>query len=257
MIVSQESEHEFLTSVGRTEPNDKSYNQKIESVLTESRMPQDISDRIKTAKQALFLADLDLAMQGDPYLYALVDKDHALPNPYIPDDLVTLGAKDKSYTVSRNNLSLRRIAEEALEEMASGASLDGVILQASSTYRSYQYQVEVYSRNVRENGQEVADRESARPGYSQHQLGLVVDFGTISDDYANTAAGRWLLKNAPTYGWTLSFPDGYEAITGYRWECWHYRFTGKPLAEFIGAWFNGIQQYALQFIYVWQNGKLY
>jgi D-alanyl-D-alanine carboxypeptidase len=256
-VVSENGIQEFLASAGQDEPNNKIYVQKINETLAESRMPQDISERIAAAKQSEFLADLDAAMQGDPYLHALVDKNHALPNPYKLTDLVALNGSGKSYTVSRNNLSLRKMAEEALEEMAAAARADGVTLLASSTYRSYEYQVEVYGRNVRESGQEVADRESARPGYSQHQLGLVVDFGSISDDYAATAAGKWLLKNAPAYGWTISFPDGYEDITGYRWECWHYRFVGKPLAAFIGKWFDGIQQYALQFIYVWEHGRLY
>jgi D-alanyl-D-alanine carboxypeptidase len=193
-------------------------------------------------------------MQGDPFLHLLVDKKHKLPDGYAPPDLVKLTGKDRSYTIGRNDLSLRTQAEEAFEEMARAARAEGITLLASSSYRSYDYQVEVYARNVRQSGQETADRESARPGYSQHQLGLIIDFGSISDEYAETAAGRWLLANAPRFGWSLSFPEGYEDITGYRWECWHYRYVGKPLAAFIQTWFGGIQQYALQFIHVWENG---
>jgi hypothetical protein len=29
--------------------------------------------------------------------------------------------------------------------------------------------------------------------------------------------------------------------------------VGKDLAAFIDSWFGGIQQYALQFIYAWEN----
>jgi D-alanyl-D-alanine carboxypeptidase len=136
--------------------------------------------------------------------------------------------------------------------MAQAARADGVTLTASSAYRSFDYQTEVYNRNVRMSGQETADRESSRPGFSQHQLGLAVDFGSITDAFAGTAAGRWILVNGPKYGWSLSFPDGYEQLTGYRWESWHYRYVDTALAAFIDTWFGGIQQYALQFIHEWE-----
>ncbi|MDR1024224.1 MAG: D-alanyl-D-alanine carboxypeptidase family protein, partial [Treponema sp.] len=51
----------------------------------------------------------------------------------------------------------------------------------------------------------------------------------------------------------ISFPDGYENVTGYRWESWHYRYVGEDLAAFIDTWFGGIQQYALQFIHAWEE----
>ncbi|MDR3247555.1 MAG: D-alanyl-D-alanine carboxypeptidase family protein, partial [Treponema sp.] len=55
------------------------------------------------------------------------------------------------------------------------------------------------------------------------------------------------------FGWSLSFPDGYESATGYRWESWHYRYVGEDLSAFIDTWFDGIQQYALQFIHAWED----
>ncbi|GHU41173.1 D-alanyl-D-alanine carboxypeptidase [Spirochaetia bacterium] len=211
---------------------------------------------ILNADYAEFMADLNAAMEGDPYLHLLIDKTHPLkPETYTPPDLVPLES-GRAYTVGRAGLKLRRAACAALQTMAAAAGADGVNLLASSTYRSFEYQAEVYNRNVRENGQETADRESARPGYSQHQSGLVVDFGSITDEYAQTAAGRWITANAPRFGWIISFPDGYEEITGYRWECWHYRYMGQPLADFIQKWTNGIQQYGLQFIHVWEHGSL-
>jgi D-alanyl-D-alanine carboxypeptidase len=200
------------------------------------------------------MADLDAVFEeGDSRLWELVDKKHTLePLDYTPDDLVEL-SRAGAFTIGREGMLLRAPAAAALQEMALAARKDGVTLLASSTFRSYDYQVEVYGRNVRQNGQAQADRESARPGYSQHQTGLVVDFGSITDDYAQTAPGKWLTANAPAYGWSLSFPDGYEEVTGYRWECWHYRYVGKPLARFIDTWFAGIQQYTLQFIYAWER----
>jgi len=232
--------------------SDNTYSAKLDLVMRNAELPPALSARIKTAAaNPAFLADLLACLEGDRYLRALVDKQHSLPVGYAPSDLVTL--TESSYRVSRNGLTLRRAAAAALDEMAKAARADGVVLVASSAYRSYEYQTQVYNRNVREMGQEAADRESAKPGHSQHQTGLVVDFGSIDDSFAATAAGRWLSANASRFGWSLSFPDGYEAVTGYRWESWHYRYVGKGLAAFIDNYFDGIQQYALRFIYEWEQ----
>jgi D-alanyl-D-alanine carboxypeptidase len=227
------------------------YGQRLDEALLAAEIPDHLSDRIRAADRSVFLPDLLAAQEGDPFLRRLVDKRHALPDGYEPDDLVTLD-NNGSYRIGRSGLRLRRAAADALERMAQAARADGVTLAASSAYRSFDYQTEVYNRNVRESGRETADRESSRPGFSQHQLGLAVDFGSITDAFAGTAAGRWILANGPKYGWSLSFPDGYEQVTGYRWESWHYRYVGAALAAFIDSWFGGIQQYALRFIHEWE-----
>jgi len=135
--------------------------------------------------------------------------------------------------------------------MAASSGAEGIVLTIGSAYRSAEYQAQVYEREVRTYGRETADRQSARPRHSQHQLGLVVDFSPIDDAFAKTEAARWLLGNAGRFGWSLSYPDGYEEVTGYRWESWHYRYVGRDLAAFIENYFEGIQQYALQFINAW------
>ncbi|MDR1837080.1 MAG: M15 family metallopeptidase [Treponema sp.] len=224
----------------------------LTEVLSRAQLPAQIRQRISgIAGNPAFLLDLFTVLQEDPYLWVLVDKEHALGENYEPDDLVALTGG--SYRIGRQDLRLRRQAALSLEEMSAAAAREGLTLTASSSYRTYAYQVEVYARNVREMGREAADRESARPGHSQHQLGLVVDFGSITDEFAQTAGGVWLAANASRFGWSLSYPNGYEDVTGYRWESWHYRYVGVELAQFIDNYFDGIQQYALRFIYEWVN----
>jgi D-alanyl-D-alanine carboxypeptidase len=227
----------------------------LSDVLIGSRIPEDMSRSIlqNSAESFDFIINLLICLEEDPYLRFLVDKQHPLPRGYEPDDLCALSPAN--YQVSRAGFMLRKAAADSLEEMAGAARIDGVTLVASSAYRSYDYQEEVYSRNVRQMGQEAADRESARPGHSQHQTGLVVDFGSIDDSFAATPAGKWMAANASRFGWSLSYPEGYEELTGYRWESWHYRYVGKDLASFIDNYFSGIQQHALCFIYEWEEGE--
>ncbi|MDR1419626.1 MAG: M15 family metallopeptidase [Treponema sp.] len=220
--------------------------------LDRAELPGDLSlDILSAASESpAFILDFLSCLEGDPFLRRLVDKGHPLPLQYEPDDLVPL--RPSSYETSRGDLRLRREAAGALEEMAAQARAGGAVLVVSSSYRSYDYQALVYARNVQEMGQEDADRESSRPGFSQHQTGFAADFGSITDAFAKTEAGLWMAANAGRFGWSLSFPAGYEEVTGYRWESWHYRYVGRELAAFIDSYFGGIQQYALRFIHEWE-----
>jgi D-alanyl-D-alanine carboxypeptidase len=230
-------------------------NAELEEILLRARLPESIAQSIldNASTDPAFIMDLLAVLEEDLYQYLLVDKQHPLPSRYAPQDLIQLSdiQDDVSYLLNRNDLSLRKAAADALEEMAAAAKRDGITLLASSTYRSYTYQEQVYARNVAEMGEAEANRVSAKPGESQHQLGLIVDFGSITNDFAESKAGLWMAENASAYGWSLSFPKGYEEITGYDWESWHFRYVGKNLSYFIDAYFGGIQQYALQFIDEW------
>ncbi|HBG35466.1 MAG TPA: peptidase M15 [Treponema sp.] len=203
--------------------------------------------------QETFLNDLERLLLNDTKnLLRLVDKKHFLEKEDNPKDIIPL-KPNNAYLLNRNDLSLRDFVEDALRKMSFAAKEEGVTIVASSTYRSYEYQDGLYERNVKELGQEAADRESARPGTSQHQLGTVVDFGSITDEFALTKAGIWLDNNASRFGFSLSFPQGYEEVTGYRWESWHYRYIGLEACLFQEAYFNNIQQYMLEFIHLWKN----
>lgn len=217
-------------------------------------IPRELIEQINREKERFVPALEQLIANDSETLLVLVDKQHRLPESYSPPDLVPV-TTGRSYIPNRGDLSLRKGTEAALERMAAAALENGIKLVVSSTYRSWKYQEGLYDRNVRQLGKEAADRESAPPGASQHQLGTVVDFGSITDDFAQTAAGKWLAENAARFGWSLSFPDGYEAVTGYRWECWHYRYIGPEAAAFQKEWFGDVQQYMLEFIDAWIRWK--
>ena len=215
-------------------------------------MPIEIRHRIGN-DAAAFLADLKQALDAEKeHLLILVDKRHLLPDGYTPHNLVTLDT-GRAYLINRKDLALTKTAESALQKMALAAQQDGITLVVSSSYRSYAYQKNLFERYVRESGEKEAERFSARAGTSQHQLGTVIDFGSISNEFAQTRAGRWMAQHASKYGWSLSFPKGYEAVTGYVWESWHYRYIGVEACVLQQKWFNDIQQYMLEFIDAWKK----
>jgi D-alanyl-D-alanine carboxypeptidase len=188
-----------------------------------------------------------LADRGeDSMLLSRVDKDKALPDRYVPADLVSLDGTGLS--LSRKGHRLRNAAFQALATMDAAARAEGLTLLVSSCYRSFDYQVEVWDRGVAAEGLAETEASVARPGHSQHQLGTALDFGSITDAFAETKASRWLSANARRFGFSLSYPQGMTAATGYRWESWHYRYLGRAAAEMEGEFFGGVQQYLLLFL---------
>ncbi|MGP1520674.1 MAG: M15 family metallopeptidase [Treponema sp.] len=203
-----------------------------------------------------FINDLnDVFNEGSDELFILVDKEHLLSNTFVPYKLIELKSNSQ-YLVNKKGLLLTPLAENSLSIMAKAAKLDGVTLLVSSAYRSYEYQNNLFDRYARQYGEKEADRFSARPNASQHRLGTVIDFGSIDDAYAETKPGKWLAMHAEDYGWSLSYPKGYENITGYKWECWHYRYLGIKACKLQKKYFGNIQQYMLEFIHYWKNKSI-
>lgn len=161
----------------------------------------------------------------------LVNKYIYLPEDYIPNSLTKISSEFSSSTKE-----LVYKAKEAFEKMANSAKEEGYTIRAISAYRSYSYQKGLYDNYVSQDGIELADTYSARPGYSEHQTGLVVDVDNGKIDFnrfEETEEFNWMNSHAYEYGFILRYPEGKEDITGYDYEAWHYRYVGKDIATFI------------------------
>ncbi|MES3044271.1 M15 family metallopeptidase [Sphingomonas faeni] len=112
-------------------------------------------------------------------------------------------------------------------------------LKALSCQRSIARQRAVFCRG---GGSDPADRaiSVAPPGYSEHSTGYALDFAVRPANgcpdaeacMAATPAARWLLRNAPRFGFEQSFPGSNKQHV--KWEPWHWRWVG-PTAEAPGA----------------------
>ena len=165
--------------------------------------------------------------------YLLVNKFNYLDRNYIPNNLELL---DNSY--AKSGIYLVKEAKDNLERLISDAKNAGMNIRVISAYRSYSYQENLYNNYVKNDGVENADTYSARPGYSEHQTGLVVDVTRAFDDFnnfENTNEYTWMLENAHNYGFILRYPKDKENITTYSFEAWHYRYVGIELAKKIKA----------------------
>lgn len=171
-------------------------------------------------------------------LWMIVSKRNPLPSTYRPASLRAPSIKLRG-NASNLEMQLRNESAEAVERLVSAAKEDGMDLMFVSGYRSYDLQKSVYDGNVARDGQANADKYSARPGHSEHQTGLAVDFGVgsrqceLEECFGDTSEGKWLVAHAADYGFVLRYPKNKEGIVGYNYEPWHFRYVGEGLAKSV------------------------
>lgn len=164
----------------------------------------------------------------------LVNKTHPLSKEYAPSDMVHI-----KYCVGNHAESMRymrAVPAEYFHEMVEAAADAGYEIGIRTAYRSYEQQYNIFWNYVAKDGEEAANKYSARPGQSEHQTGLCADVTspsveyTLTTDYGETPEGIWLSENAHYYGFIIRYPLGKENITGYQYEPWHVRYVGEKAA---------------------------
>ena len=168
----------------------------------------------------------DSTLVENPHdLTVIVNKYHHLDKDFVPDNLVTLFD-------STNGAKMVKEAADAYKLFIDAAKKDNITLQSTTAYRSYSFQNILYTNYVAEDGVELADTYSARPGSSEHQLGLAVDLNdpTVSGSRLDDKDYNWVLNNSYKYGFIVRYTEEGVPITGYMEEPWHIRYLGVELA---------------------------
>jgi D-alanyl-D-alanine carboxypeptidase len=156
-----------------------------------------------------------------------------------PSDLVSIAS---SGMIPGRTGQARLATERASEELTAAAKREaGLTLGIRSAFRSFETQCFTFNYMVETLGYDHASQYSARPGRSEHQLGTAVDVTAASvgweltQDLATKKEGVWLASNAHRFGFALSYPEGYERLTGYGYEPWHFRYIGREAASEMAA----------------------
>ena len=197
---------------------------------------QNLADQVQAKPVTIFDPPKYSIDEADS-IWVVVNKQRQIsPLRYQPENLV-FPAFPKPKVQNPFGLQLREEAALAAVQMASAMAEAGQgKLILNSGFRTYKNQKGLYNRTRDSRGLAVAEKLSARPGHSEHQLGLAADFSVkggscvIMVCFGNTEAGKWLAANAHTYGFILRYPKGYKPITGFQYEPWHFRFVGAELA---------------------------
>lgn len=208
-----------------------------ESQETEGSEPSESSEQAEDSG-AKSTADPDTLLPEDmdspDSTTVIVNKLRALPADYTPEDLVEL-----SSDFTDGSQQLREEAAEAAEDLFVAAQEDDIELQAISSFRSYDYQQQLYDSYLEQYGDDNTNGMSSRPGHSEHQTGLAMDIDspdgqhTLQTSFGQTEAGEWLAEHAHEYGFVVRYPEDGQDITGFQYEPWHLRYFGEQFATQI------------------------
>ena len=181
----------------------------------------------------------------DNGLLTIVTLTYGLSRDYEPAGLVELSGYLPNDVTLGYPTQLRRVAVTPLVDMITDMQAAGLQPSIISGYRSYSAQA-IARQKWLEKEPERANILSAPPGFSEHQLGTVVDFGSpelpeivgqedieFHTYFYKTSEGVWLLENAHKYGFTLSYPFEAFDITGFFYEPWHFRYVGVEMAAHL------------------------
>ena len=197
---------------------------------------QTIADQVQ-AKPVTIFDPPKYPIDDADSIWVVINKQRQIsPLKYQPTNLV-FPEFPKPKVQNPFGLQLREEAALSTVEMASAMAEKGIgTLILNSGFRTYKNQQGLYNRTRDTRGLAVAEKLSARPGHSEHQLGLAADFSVkgqgcvIMACFGNTEAGKWLAEKAHEYGFILRYPKGYKQITGFQYEPWHFRYVGVELA---------------------------
>lgn len=135
-------------------------------------------------------------------------------------------------------------AARAMRALVAAATAAGIQVRATGTYRSYDQQVALFKSRYttdrlpgrpwkvwegRTWWQRPGTAQAARPGTSNHGLGLAVDFAEERDgdpqvESISPRFHRWLVKNAAAYGFVSEVPN----------EPWHWTYsTGDAIPQAV------------------------
>lgn len=130
---------------------------------------------------------------------------------------------------------------QALEKLFTHAKDSNQPLIVTSAYRSAADQQDLYASSTANYGAEWAASHVAKPGQSEHQTGLAVDFSSYTTSCLEAFAGcnlrtdtaNWLAINAADFGFILRYPPSKSHITGISHEPWHYRYVGEKMSKIV------------------------
>mgnify|MGYP001864325056 FL=1 len=155
-------------------------------------------------------------------------------NPLPEDFSVELANIDNTRKFDKRAI---KYLKEMLEDMKK-QSITNIWIQ--SAYRNIEYQRVLYQKSInrylkigksQEESEELTKKYINKPGTSEHNLGLAVDFNEVDEGFENTKAYKWLQENASIYGFILRYPKDKEEITGIEYEPWHWRYVGQEHAK--------------------------
>ena len=149
----------------------------------------------------------------------------------------------RTFDIKDKTTYLEAKTAEKFKELRNYARENGIILDITSGYLSFEQQERKYNYFLKKKGLEFAQKSACLPGYSEHNTGLALDCdifkdgkwsGIALDENGNiNKETAWLHTVSHKFGFILRYPKGKESITEMKFEPWHLRYVGEELAKYI------------------------
>ncbi len=158
----------------------------------------------------------------------LVNQNHSVPRDY-----------DVELTTLSNGKKVDSRIYPSLQTMFNDARASGLSLFVREGYRTKNEQEDIMKNRVetyrqkgysRRESVKMAREYVARPGASEHELGLAVDINTSKSNMQDKVY-NWLQNHSWRYGFILRYPSDKTDITGVSNEPWHFRYVGRDAAK--------------------------
>jgi zinc D-Ala-D-Ala carboxypeptidase len=135
-------------------------------------------------------------------------------------------------TGEADDVKLKPSAAKAYLAMKAKAKEAGIIVEIASGYRSIDDQYKNFEyKAAKDPSRSFADlvKFNSIAGFSEHHTGLALDivskeYPSLNQGHADSTVGKWLLENAKSFGFEMSF--GPKNTLGVGHEPWHWRFVG-------------------------------
>lgn len=224
----------------------KSDNNKVETSNNNSNMPSknnvDVNQPVSNEPEVPVSTEPKPKVEITDWRLTLANFDNILPE----DFEVELENIDSSRQFDARAIKYLKDMINAMKK----AGKTNIWVQSS--YRSVERQKELFDNSVNKYLKQGKSQEEAekltleyinKPGGSDHNLGLAVDFNYVDNTFAKTPEYKWLLENAENYGFVLRYPEDKEDITKIEYESWHWRFVGEEHAKRINELNMCLEEY--------------
>lgn len=219
------------------------------AVAVHDPMPTLTPQVISIISQAPPVSTMPPQAEDESWALTLVNWETPVPAGYTIPELVDL----------RDGQSVDRRAYPSLQRMMDDCRAAGLDPMICSSYRTEEFQTELFENKEAQyvaQGYDRAEAETlaakwvAKPGTSEHQLGLALDivdrsYQNLDEAQEETAVQQWLMEHCWEYGFILRYPTDKTELTGVNYEPWHYRYVGSA-AEDIMAQGICLEEYLAQ-----------
>lgn len=184
--------------------------------------------------------------QDKTRLLTLVDRDHPVEDDY-----------NVEFTLLGDGQMVDSRCMDDLEDMLAACRQAGGSPEIAASFRTWGAQERLYEERLaeltdgglsEEQAEAKLERVLEKPGFSEHQLGLAIDFTEQGSELpmeqqGDTPTLRWLAEESWRYGFILRYPGNKTEITGMDARPWHFRYVGREAAAQIRELDLSLEEY--------------